>query len=48
MKMMIMDGYRGCGGDALMYQGFDENYEPNDYGWLCEGIIDKIPGCKGE
>lgn len=34
--------------DALMYQGFDENYEPNDYGWLCEGIIDKIPGCKGE
>ena len=30
-------------GDALVMHGFDENYVANDYGWLCEGIIDKIP-----
>ena len=30
-------------GDALVMLGFDENYVANDYGWICEGIIDKIP-----
>ena len=30
-------------GDALVMHGFDENYVANDYGWICEGIIDKIP-----
>ncbi len=30
-------------GDALVLTGLDENYYPNEIGWICEGIIDKIP-----
>ncbi len=30
-------------GDALVLTGLDENYKPNEIGWICEGIIDKIP-----
>lgn len=30
-------------GDKLVISGFDENYEPNDIGIICENIIDKIP-----
>lgn len=30
-------------GDKLVLSGFDENYEPNDVGIMCENIIDKIP-----
>ncbi len=30
-------------GDYLMYCGFDDDYEPNEDGRMCEGIIDKLP-----
>lgn len=30
-------------GDELMFQGLDENYEPNQIGRICESILDKTP-----
>lgn len=30
-------------GDELIYEGLDENYEPNQIGQICESILDKIP-----
>ncbi len=30
-------------GDALVLKYLDEKYEPTPEGWICEGIIDKIP-----
>ena len=30
-------------GDELMFEGLDENYEPNQIGRICESILDKIP-----
>jgi len=32
--------------DKLAISGFDEDYYPNEIGWICEGIIDKIPKSK--
>jgi len=29
-------------GDELVAEGFDENYEPNDYGTSLERLIDEI------
>ena len=29
-------------GDELIVEGFDENYEPNDYGTSLERVIDEI------
>lgn len=29
--------------DELMFEGLDENYEPNQIGRICESILDKIP-----
>ncbi len=28
--------------DKLIYQGFDINYKPNDFGLMCENVIDKM------
>lgn len=28
--------------DKLVYQGFDINYEPNNFGIMCENVIDKM------
>lgn len=28
--------------DKLVYQGFDINYEPNNFGLMCENVIDKM------
>ena len=30
-------------GDELMFQGLDENHEPNQIGRICESILNKIP-----
>lgn len=30
-------------GDELMFEGLDENYEPNQIGRICESILGKIP-----
>lgn len=34
--------------DELMYDGFNEKYEPTKTGVLCEGLIDKIYAIKGK
>jgi hypothetical protein len=34
--------FRELLGDRLARDGFDENYEPNLYGRLLEGLIDKL------
>jgi len=28
--------------DKLIYQGFDKNYKPNNFGLMCENVIDKM------
>jgi|TARA_B110001469_G_scaffold88648_1_gene84115 hypothetical protein len=28
--------------DKLIYQGFDINYKPNNFGQMCENVIDKM------
>jgi len=28
--------------DKLIYQGFDINYKPNNFGLMCENVIDKM------
>ncbi len=33
-------------GDKLVISGLDKDYYPNEIGWICEGIIDKIPKSK--
>ena len=30
-------------GDELMFQGLDENHEPNQIGRICKSILNKIP-----
>lgn len=39
----VWGGIEDKAGDELMFEGLDENYEPNQIGRICESILDKIP-----